>query len=267
MSLPLAALIQGPLQWLFRKDREGRVAPRRHQRRPRLGRPAEGTSACGVRAAGPLPPARRRDASWSAASSSSKSARPSPPARRRTAAGPTQAPPAGGIENLYLAGDYTRTGWPATMEGAVRSGYLAAEAVLAGATAAAAPANTFLQPDLPPQWPARLLSRGPSPAAAGPRESVRPDRVERQSAKTPRCGPQGKAGLCSVGSGSERRVGIFGRKRVAEAGTLATQSLPGGPALGSSSSLFQSPPASLPNIPRRGGRHFKIGRRTATVAR
>jgi zeta-carotene desaturase len=31
--------------------------------------------------------------------------------------------------NLFLAGDWTRTGWPSTMEGAVRSGYLAAEAV------------------------------------------------------------------------------------------------------------------------------------------
>jgi len=30
---------------------------------------------------------------------------------------------------VFLAGDWTRTGWPATMEGAVRSGYLAAEAV------------------------------------------------------------------------------------------------------------------------------------------
>jgi squalene-associated FAD-dependent desaturase len=33
------------------------------------------------------------------------------------------------VPNLFLAGDWTRTGWPATMEGAVRSGYLAAEAV------------------------------------------------------------------------------------------------------------------------------------------
>jgi len=33
------------------------------------------------------------------------------------------------IPNIFLAGDWTRTGWPATMEGAVRSGYLAAEAV------------------------------------------------------------------------------------------------------------------------------------------
>lgn len=31
---------------------------------------------------------------------------------------------------ILLAGDWTATGWPATMEGAVRSGYLAAEAVM-----------------------------------------------------------------------------------------------------------------------------------------
>ena len=34
------------------------------------------------------------------------------------------------IEGLFLAGDWTSTGWPATMEGAVRSGYLAAEGIL-----------------------------------------------------------------------------------------------------------------------------------------
>jgi zeta-carotene desaturase len=33
------------------------------------------------------------------------------------------------FQNFFLAGDWTRSGWPATMEGAVRSGYLAAEAV------------------------------------------------------------------------------------------------------------------------------------------
>lgn len=32
--------------------------------------------------------------------------------------------------NFFLAGDWTKTGWPATMEGAVRSGYLAADAVV-----------------------------------------------------------------------------------------------------------------------------------------
>src|SRR5205807_6093265 len=48
------------------------------------------------------------------------------------------------LENLYLAGDWTATGWPATMEGAVRSGYLAAEALLRRAGRA----ETLLAPDL-----------------------------------------------------------------------------------------------------------------------
>jgi squalene-associated FAD-dependent desaturase len=34
------------------------------------------------------------------------------------------------VEGLYLSGDWTATDWPATMEGAVRSGYLAAEGIL-----------------------------------------------------------------------------------------------------------------------------------------
>lgn len=48
------------------------------------------------------------------------------------------------IKNLFLAGDWTRSGWPATMEGAVRSGYLAAEAV----TRAAGSPRKFLLPDI-----------------------------------------------------------------------------------------------------------------------
>jgi zeta-carotene desaturase len=53
-------------------------------------------------------------------------------------------------EGLYLAGDWTRTGWPSTMEGAVRSGYMAAEAI-AG--------QRFLQADLPATGLMRMLSR------------------------------------------------------------------------------------------------------------
>lgn len=40
---------------------------------------------------------------------------------------PSQNP---GIPGLYLAGDWTATGWPSTMEGAVRSGYYAADKIL-----------------------------------------------------------------------------------------------------------------------------------------
>lgn len=46
---------------------------------------------------------------------------------------------------VFLAGDWIATGWPATMEGAVRSGYLAAECL---ARATGQPAK-FLTPDLP----------------------------------------------------------------------------------------------------------------------
>jgi squalene-associated FAD-dependent desaturase len=48
------------------------------------------------------------------------------------------------LENLMLAGDWTNTGWPATMEGAVRSGYLAAEAILERAGRP----EKLVQPDL-----------------------------------------------------------------------------------------------------------------------
>jgi len=59
--------------------------------------------------------------------------------------------PSTGMENLFLAGDWTATGWPATMESAVRSGYLAAEEI-AGRAGERRP---FLQPDLPVQGLAR----------------------------------------------------------------------------------------------------------------
>ena len=48
------------------------------------------------------------------------------------------------VSNLFLAGDWTRSGWPATMEGAVRSGHLAAEAV----AEAAGSSGRFLLPDI-----------------------------------------------------------------------------------------------------------------------
>jgi squalene-associated FAD-dependent desaturase len=47
---------------------------------------------------------------------------------------------------VFLAGDWTATGWPATMEGAVRSGYRAAECI---ARVSGVKDPTFLQADLP----------------------------------------------------------------------------------------------------------------------
>ena len=50
------------------------------------------------------------------------------------------------IANLFVAGDWTATGWPATMEGAVRSGYRAAEAI--SGQSGLAHSRHILQPDL-----------------------------------------------------------------------------------------------------------------------
>jgi squalene-associated FAD-dependent desaturase len=55
---------------------------------------------------------------------------------------------------VFLAGDWTATGWPATMEGAVRSGYLAAEALT---RAAGMKDKKFLAPDLPASGFMRLF--------------------------------------------------------------------------------------------------------------
>lgn len=56
--------------------------------------------------------------------------------------------------SLILAGDYTDTGWPATMEGAVRSGYLAAGAVMGKGR------GWSLARSAAPSWLARALGGG-----------------------------------------------------------------------------------------------------------
>jgi len=65
---------------------------------------------------------------------------------------PSSASPWPGI---FLAGDWTATGWPATMEGAVRSGYLSAEAVARSWGESLA----FLAPELPPSRLMKLFPK------------------------------------------------------------------------------------------------------------
>jgi uncharacterized protein with NAD-binding domain and iron-sulfur cluster len=65
---------------------------------------------------------------------------------------PAARSPVGG---MFLAGDWTATGWPATMEGAVRSGYLAAEAILG----ADCQPQKLVRPDLPWEGLSKLLAR------------------------------------------------------------------------------------------------------------
>ena len=55
------------------------------------------------------------------------------------------------LPGFYLAGDWTDTGWPATMEGAARSGYMAASAAMGQS------ADQGLVPDLKVSWLCRML--------------------------------------------------------------------------------------------------------------
>lgn len=78
------------------------------------------------------------------------------------------------IDGLFLAGDWTNTGWPATMEGAVRAGYLAAEGVLRDLDRP----SRLLRPDLSTSLLARWLV-GPSCIEPGEFRSRR-RRLDRQ---------------------------------------------------------------------------------------
>ena len=156
LRLPFAALTKGPLQWLFRKDADGRIL---HgvisAARDWVNIPNEQAIRQFEEQIRSLLPAAR-DAKLLRHVIVIEKRATFTPKPGADAFRPTQAPPpppTGGIENLFLAGDYTKTDWPATMEGATRAGYLAAEAVAQsfGITA------KFLVPDLPIEWPARWM--------------------------------------------------------------------------------------------------------------
>jgi zeta-carotene desaturase len=151
LAEPHAAMMSGPLQWVFRKDQSGKAvhgvisAARDWVGQDKSQMLAEFEAQ--IRA---MLPAAREAKLLRGVIVIEKRATFSPlPGVDRLR--PTQAPPANGLKNLYLAGDYTQTGWPATMEGAVRSGYLAAGAILGDP-------KKFLVPDLAAQWPTRLLT-------------------------------------------------------------------------------------------------------------
>jgi squalene-associated FAD-dependent desaturase len=61
------------------------------------------------------------------------------------------------IGNLFVSGDWTQTGWPATMEGAVRSGYHAAEAILESLQTP----RRILKPDMPAEGFMRWFDGNP----------------------------------------------------------------------------------------------------------
>lgn len=130
-DLPHAVLVDRPTQWLFRKNAEGTYLhavisaaddggwmPLTEEQ---VGaRVYEDIRACLPAAQGPNPPAL-----VSVRAVKEKLATFAPVPGLNAA-----RPKAAGASSIILAGDYTDTGWPATMEGAARSGYAAAAAAL-----------------------------------------------------------------------------------------------------------------------------------------
>lgn len=155
MRRPHAVLVGAGTQWLFRKDESGRrlhavisaadgwmamdegEIGRRVMDDVRAYLPgAAGAQPLRVRAV------KEKRATF-ACTPACESARPLATAAVRAAGQTTPGP--------ILAGDYTQTGWPATMEGAVRSGYAAA------ALALGRPVADLLVPDQPIAAVARWL--------------------------------------------------------------------------------------------------------------
>ena len=146
------ALLDGPLQWLFKKDADGRaIAGVISAAREWVGRDKDQSLAT---FAAQVNRALGTDGKLVRGTIVVEKRATFAPLPGVDELRPPQGPPPGGIDNLFLAGDYTLTGWPATMEGAVRGGYLAADAVLRRVGVRHA---SFLVPDLTAQWPARLL--------------------------------------------------------------------------------------------------------------
>jgi zeta-carotene desaturase len=140
VDLPQATLLDRTMQWMFRKDEGRYVQLVVSASRGLTGMARADVIELAVSELGEFFPAAREANLLKAhvvkEIRATFSAGPGLEARRpvsRTSIG-----------NLFLAGDWTRSGWPSTMEGAVRSGYLAAEAL----TASAGEPQKFLLPDI-----------------------------------------------------------------------------------------------------------------------
>ena len=153
MTLPHAVLVERPTQWLFRKDDASGGGCKLH---------AVISGADEWLALDEAEVTRRVLADIRACFPATASAAllASRPVKEKLATfAPTPEveacrPQTVGPGGIVLAGDYVQTGWPATMEGAARSGAMAAAAVLGE------PIDALLSPPLPAAPLARLLCAG-----------------------------------------------------------------------------------------------------------
>ncbi len=137
MDEPFCAVVDGPLRWVFNRDAlVGETSPQGQvvtisvsaaweymgQTREELAREfvaemAQILPGAGRACALSVTVVKQREAAF----------------RCLPGAGRLRPGPLTPVANLYLAGEWTNTGWPSTMEGAVRSGYAAADAVIQNA--------------------------------------------------------------------------------------------------------------------------------------
>ncbi|MYB53721.1 MAG: carotene 7,8-desaturase, partial [Acidobacteriia bacterium] len=121
-----AMLVDGEVQWIFHKGGGYYLGVVSAARRLVRDAPAEIAERAVAQLRATFPRAREAELRRSRVIKELRATYSAVPGLERSRPGPHTCFP-----NLFLAGDWTDTGWPATMEGAVRSGYNAAAAVLA----------------------------------------------------------------------------------------------------------------------------------------
>lgn len=149
LSVPQAVLVDRPTQWVFRKDEHGKVLHAvissaddwmQLDEQQIVERVMEDLRACLTGAAS------AKLESFRAVKEKRATFAPTPAARNLRPEPLTKS-------GVILAGCYVQTGWPSTMEGAVRSGEMAA------AAACDFHPNRFLEPSLKPATLSALLAR------------------------------------------------------------------------------------------------------------
>jgi len=129
MAMPAATLVERPTQWLFRKDERGtRLHAVISAADAWIGLTEEEIAQRVERDVRACFPAAKDARLLSVRAVKEKLATFAPTPEGESVRPPTLGPD--GARGIVLAGDYVRTGWPATMEGAARSGFAAAAAVL-----------------------------------------------------------------------------------------------------------------------------------------
>ncbi|MEZ5394354.1 MAG: FAD-dependent oxidoreductase [Bryobacterales bacterium] len=123
-DLPHASLLDRTMQWMFRRG-ESYVQCVVSASRGLMGMKREEIIELAVRELGEFfPEARKAKLERAHVVKEARATYSVVPGLEADRPGPRTKYP-----NVFLAGDWTDTGWPATMEGAVRSGYRAAAAV------------------------------------------------------------------------------------------------------------------------------------------